>query len=103
MNAKSVMKWRWANAGLFHQFPGEWIAFTVEKGIIGHHPKRKHLYDILTNEQGYRSGEFVMEYIHPDEIPAQPYRIRLVRIKSVRKKDWLPKYLIKLSTENQQD
>ena len=94
MDAKAINKWRQANKRLFYQFPSEWVAFSPEKGILAHHPSRKTVSETLL-AAGYSRLDFIMEYIHPYEV-IRPKRILPIRIKSVKRHEWTPKYPIVL-------
>jgi Aspartyl protease len=92
MDAKAINKWRQSNKQLFYKFPSEWVAFSPEKGILAHNPSRKTVGETLL-AAGYSRLDFIMEYIHPYEV-VRPKRIRPIRIKSVKRNEWTPKYPI---------
>ena len=92
MDAKAINKWRQVNKRLFYQFPSEWVAFSPEKGILAHNPSRKTVVETLINS-GHSRLDFIMEYIHPYEV-VRPKRIFPIRIKSVTRHEWTPKYPI---------
>ena len=92
MDAKAINKWRQANKRLFYQFPSEWVAFSPEKGILAHNSSRKIVVETLLTS-GYSRLDFIMEYIHPYEV-VRPKRIGPIRIKSVTRHEWTPKYPI---------
>jgi hypothetical protein len=92
MNARLINQWRQANKELFYKFPSEWVAFSPEKGIMAHNPSRKTVAETLL-AAGYTRLDFIMEYIHPYEV-VRPKRIRPIRIKSVKRHEWTPKYPI---------
>jgi hypothetical protein len=95
MDAQLINKWRQENKQLFYKFPSEWVAFSPEKGILAHNSSRKAVGDTLL-EAGYTRLDFIMEYIHPYEV-VRPKRILPIRIKSVKRHEWTPKYPIKLT------
>ena len=92
MDAKAINKWRQVNKRLFYQFPSEWVAFSPEKGILAHNSSRKTVVETLLTS-GYSRLDFIMEYIHPYEV-VRPKRIGPIRIKSVTRHEWTPKYPI---------
>ncbi len=92
MDARAINKWRQANKELFYKFPSEWVAFSPERGIMAHNPSRKAVAEMLL-ATGYTRLDFIMEYIHPYEV-VRPKRIRPIRIKSVKRHEWTPKYPI---------
>ena len=98
MDAKTINKWRQTNKRLFYQFPSEWVAFSPEKGILAHNPSRKTVAETLLNA-GYSRLDFIMEYIHPYEV-VRPKRILPIRIKSVTRHEWTPKYPILLKRQD---
>jgi Aspartyl protease len=99
-STQNIMNWRKANKSLLYLYPGEWIAFNPQNGILAHHTSRKELRNMLT-EAGFNSTDYVCEYIHPYEVPLSPYRILPIRIRSVKKHDWEPKYKIRLQVGDQ--
>ncbi len=92
MDAQAINKWRQANKRLFYKFPSEWVAFSPEKGILAHNPSRKTVTETLL-AAGYSRLDYIMEYIHPYEV-IRPKRILPIRIKSVKRHEWAPKYPI---------
>ena len=98
MDAKSINKWRQANKRLFYNFSSEWVAFSPEKGVLAHNSSRKIVTDTLL-DAGYSRLDFVMEYIHPYEV-VRPKRIAPIRVKSVKRHEWTPKYPIILKRNN---
>jgi gag-polyprotein putative aspartyl protease len=94
MDTIKIDKWRNFNKHLFYQFPNEWVGYNSTEGILAHHSDRKEVVEkIISN--GYRRQDFVMEYIHAEEV-VMPIRIRPIRIKMVKKHDWTPKFTIGL-------
>lgn len=97
MDAKAINKWRQANKQLFYQFPSEWVAFSPEKGILAHNSSRKTVGETLL-AAGYSRLDFIMEYIHPYEV-VRPKRLRAIRIQSVKRHEWTPKYPVILKRD----
>lgn len=100
MDAKAINKWRQANKQLFYQFPSEWVAFSPEKGILAHNSSRKTVGETLL-AAGYSRLDFIMEYIHPYEV-VRPKRLRAIRIQSVKRHEWTPKYPVILKRDGVQ-
>jgi Aspartyl protease len=94
MDARAINKWRQTNKRLFYKYPSEWVAFSPEKGILSHNSSRKTVAETLFAE-GYTRQDFIMEYIHPYEV-VRPKRLLPIRIKSVKRHEWTPKYPIVL-------
>ena len=100
MEAQAINKWRQENKRLFYKFSSEWVAFSPEKGILAHNPSRKTVTETLLAE-GYSRLDFIMEYIHAYEV-VRPKRILPIRIKSVKRHEWTPKYPIVLKRNDVQ-
>jgi Aspartyl protease len=98
MDAQVVNSWKNKNKHLFFQFPEEWVAFTPELGIIEHNTDLDSLVDTLKSK-GFTFKDFVMKFVHQSEVPMRPVRFLPLRIYGVRKKEWIPDYLIGLKVD----
>lgn len=100
MDAQAKNKWRQENKQLFYKYGSEWVAFSPEKGILAHNSSRKVVTETLL-AAGYSRLDYIMEYIHPYEV-VRPKRILPIRIKSVKRHEWTPKYPITLKRNDVQ-
>ncbi|MEY4905323.1 MAG: hypothetical protein RLZZ292_3138 [Bacteroidota bacterium] len=99
MDLKLVNTWKNKNRRLFFQFPDEWVAFTPEAGIIEHHTDLDSLIALL-KAKGLTFNDFVLKFVNEYEIPSKMKRILPIRIRSVRRKEWTPDYVIGLKHED---
>lgn len=86
-------EWIKANRAELKKYKGEWIAFTKE-GVLFHDKKGATTLQ-LANDSG---ADFVLRYVHPYEF-SHVVRILPIRIKSLKKHDWVPFYDIKVGTK----
>lgn len=91
---KTPKEWRKANHKEFKKYRGEWVAFT-KNGVIAHHPKYKEMINGIED----RSIDFVVERIYETEF-MEPIKFYPIRIRSVKKHEWQPKYNVRLKAIN---
>jgi Aspartyl protease len=95
LDSSAINKWRSANRALFYEHIEKWVAFNVEKGILGSNQDIEVLVEQL-KLKGFELKDYILKYMHPEEVPLRPLRILPLRIHAIRKKDWRPDFPIEL-------
>ena len=90
----SPTEWLKNNRKILAKYAGEWIAFD-QNGIIVHNKSGK----IVAREAREIQADFVLKYVHPLEIP-RVVRIFPIRVRSLKNKNWLPEYLVELTSSS---